>query len=423
MIRNITIRPRVLMLSSLIVLPSILRPELVSLVLVPILFYAVLKANLKLDKALFKLFLPVIFMVFLGAFFVHQNILWNVFKDIWYLLKIIISIAVGWYLAKDLKNSDILLSIVISGSICSLIHIFSYWVYSLQNYDALHIRYMTITSSVTVVLSGMLISNLFLKRYFQMGPSLYAVLLVINLYSIWLGDSRSSILGLFIMLLALNGFYKVNAKSVAVGFLSIAILWLMISNLSVDEGLLPGERETLSSRFARGFDEIIPADHDRADANISFRGYESFKAIVDYAEGSVGEMVVGQGFGATVDLGESWVLGGVIGEESGEVEFDEVLIIHNGYLLVLVKYGFVGLCLYLFFVYSWIRSPLPNRSASIADKMLYRLLVSLSIMVIMYSLLVSGLFNKSAFNGLLIIAGALLSVCHLQESFKKIDSF
>jgi len=197
-----------------------------------------------------------------------------------------------------------------------------------------------------------------------------------------------------------------------------------VSSFSVDD-LVVGERESITSRFARGLDEIVPSEKEsRSDAALSFRGYESFRALEDYIGGSVSEMVVGQGFGATVNLGEVWVLGGIFGEESGDVEFEELLIIHNGYLMVLVKYGFLGLWLYLYFIYSWIRLSKPKKPVSSTNEMFYRLLVSITAMMLMYSLLVSGLLNKSAFSGLLMIIGALLFVCHLKTPpNKKIESF
>ena len=217
----------------------------------------------------------------------------------------------------------------------------------------------------------------------------------------------------------MNGIYKINFKGIIGSLATVGILSIGVTFLSVEDNLSQGEIEGLGSRWARAFQEIIPSEGEgRASQSLSFRGYESFKAIAEFSDGSPGEKILGQGFGATIALGEAWILGGIFGEASGEVEFDELLIIHNGYFLILVKFGIIGFLLYLYFILSWIRISRRYRSSAYDDEMFHRLIVSISLAIFMYTVVVSGLFNKSSFGTLLIIIGALLCMC-----FKRNISF
>ena len=382
--------------------------------------FIIVRVNLKLDKVLVNLFIPIFYMALFGFLFSYQNDLRDALKDVWYLLKFILPIGIGWYLAKDLVKRDIISATVIGGFLYAAVHITKFFGYSIQGYESHVVRILAPSSLVTVLSVGFLISNRFFRRYLQMRRVSLVILLLPCLYSIWLSDSRTSYGVLFIIFVVLNGFYKLNVASLLVGCLSLGIIATTVSILEVDQGLEAGATESLESRFARSFDELIPSDMDnRDDASISFRGYEAFHALEEFRDGSVIEMLVGQGFGSKVDLGETWTLGGVHGEESGEVDFEELLIIHNGYLLVLVKYGLLGLSLYVYFIYSWISRSKLKKSASWTDEMFYRAVICIAVVFYLTTLLATGLLNKGGFTGVLGILGALMSSGHSEAQRQK----
>lgn len=412
-IKMLKLRPNLLALTIVLVMSSTLSPESMFIFHVLISIFLIFKNNWKFDKALFNLLIPIFCLGLCGFFYASQNLTINIFKDGWYLIKIIPCVMIGWMSARFMAKSDIFLSIIFAGTFLSLYHILNYFLYSAQGYESHIIRIMVASSPLTVMLLGIFFSNRHFREELKIFGFSSVFILVVNLWSIYLSDSRSSYLGLLIFLLVMNGFYRFNSKSImglvaVIGFLSIGA-----SFLAVENNLSAGERESLDSRFARGFQEIIPSEgEDRASRSLSFRGYEAFRAIQTFSDGTLGEIIFGQGLGATIDLGETWILGGVFGEESGDVEFEELIIIHNGYLQVLVKYGIIGVLLYVYFIFSWIKLSRHQKTSAYPNEMFHRLIVSTALVFFMYSLLVTGLFNKSAFGACIIIIGALLCMCN-----------
>ena len=90
------------------------------------------------------------------------------------------------------------------------------------------------------------------------------------------------------------------------------------------------------------------------DLGTRYRAYESFAAFTAFASFSRVQMALGAGFGLVVDLGVAVQLAGK--------EYDAVPWIHNGYLYVLVKTGFVGLASYLLFLARMAVGPYPSTS-------------------------------------------------------------
>lgn len=412
-IKMLKLRPNLLALTIVLVTSSTLSPESMFIFHVLISVFLISKNNWKFDKALFNLLIPIYCLAFVGFFYASQNLTINIFKDGWYLIKIIPCVIIGWMSATFMTKRDIFRSIIFAGTLLSLYHILCYFIYSAQGYESHIIRIMVASSPLTVMLLGIFFSNRHFREELKIFGFSSVFILVVNLWSIYLSESRSSYLALLIFLLVMNGFYKFNFKSIMGLVAVIGILLIGASFLTVENNVLAGERESIESRFARGFKEIIPSEgEDRASRSLSFRGYEAFRAIQTFSDGSLGEIIFGQGFGATIDLGETWILGGIFGEESGTVEFDELIIIHNGYLQVLVKYGIIGFLLYVYFIFSWIKLSRHQKTAAYPNEMFHRLTVSTALVFFMYSLLVTGLFNKTAFGACLIIIGALLCICN-----------
>jgi hypothetical protein len=73
----------------------------------------------------------------------------------------------------------------------------------------------------------------------------------------------------------------------------------------------------------------------------NWRGFEAYIGLESFKSAGPIEKVVGQGFGALVDLGFYMQLG-----RGGETEFRLVPVLHNGYIYILVKCGLIGLVMY-----------------------------------------------------------------------------
>jgi O-antigen ligase len=81
----------------------------------------------------------------------------------------------------------------------------------------------------------------------------------------------------------------------------------------------------------------------REEIQSNWRGYEAYQAMQKYNDGNAFQKMFGFGFGTRIDLG-------LIMKLSGK-DYESVPIVHNEYVMLLVKSGIVGLIFYLIFIY------------------------------------------------------------------------
>jgi hypothetical protein len=138
-------------------------------------------------------------------------------------------------------------------------------------------------------------------------------------------------------------------------------------------------------------------DTDTTAMLINWRGFEAYRAFVGFINSNPLQQLFGRGFGATVDLGEYIQM-------SEEMSYQFIPVLHNGYLHVLVKYGLVG----IFFFLVFLRRVSGQIHGTFKDKeqlMTRRMLIGLSIVLAYTSLVISGPFNKSNVDPILIMLG------------------
>jgi len=193
------------------------------------------------------------------------------------------------------------------------------------------------------------------------------------------------------------------AVVIAVGLVSIAAL-----RLSVDVESSAAQRSFLG-KIARSVDELTVSEYtDLRSININWRGYETARALRTYRDGSPAQWLLGQGFGAQVDLGLFMPLGTGARGERVPVRF--VPILHNGYAYLLVKGGIVAVALYLYFLFWLFRvgSRSAVDSATIAEVSASRVMQAAALTLGFSTYVVSGAFNKLDMFPYLLVAGFLL---------------
>ena len=130
---------------------------------------------------------------------------------------------------------------------------------------------------------------------------------------------------------------------VLVGFMVSVVLLSGAFDSNQDEMSLIG-------KFEHSVTEVAISDYeDMSDINLNWRGFESYRAYLTYLDGSLFEKAFGQGFGAMVDLGFDMPLGG-----DASISFRYIPVIHNGYMYLLVKYGLIGVLIYLYYIFKLI---------------------------------------------------------------------
>ena len=138
-------------------------------------------------------------------------------------------------------------------------------------------------------------------------------------------------------------------------------------------------------KFQRSSEEVKFKDYKSdKEINTNYRGFESARALFTYLDGSYLNLIFGHGLGKNIDLGVKVKL--------GENYLSEVPIIHNGYLLLLVKQGFLGVLIFAVFFLSLLGKA-PNFGV-----FEYGLVYSSIIALLISNIVISSFFSKEMFN-------------------------
>ena len=268
----------------------------------------------------------------------------HILRDISFALTPISLIFIGFWLAGKRPMWPLILKvIVILGIITAIVHL-SIFVQNpnLLSVESMVVRKETSGSGDLVVLAFVLV--LFQKHYKidKLFPKILPRIIVIPvlLASIVLSYSRTELIIFVILSLSLMGWVsRLNSRMllaigvVMIGFITIAIV------------TPKDERGTYRSKIVRSVEEITISDYkSMLDKSRNWRGYETYKAVETYLAGDSIQLIVGQGFGALVDLGFYMPLGG-----DGDTSYREIPVTHNGYVYILVKTGLIGLICYCIF--------------------------------------------------------------------------
>ena len=132
-----------------------------------------------------------------------------------------------------------------------------------------------------------------------------------------------------------------------------------------------------------------------------WRAFESYKALELFKKSSIINQVFGGGFGKTIDLGATFELKGA--------DFNSIVILHNGYLHILLKTGIIGLTAIVLFYLKIIKDNIfVRRNDSDKKTFLKKIILGMSLILVSMTVVVSGLLNVGGMFGFIIIFGFLI---------------
>ena len=338
---------RVLVISAIITINNFYPYQLSSPLIVGIgLLIMILGVNQRTHSKLNRPFWAILLIGLIGAYG-HEPM--NIFRDISYALTPITIIYIGYWIAHDNAMWPLILKVLIFwGIILSIIHIKTFILNpTLLIEDSMEIRKTAGGSGDLVVLA--LILGIF-QYHFKINklfPNLLPRFIAIPILvaSLLLSFSRTeTLIGIILSLSLLGTFSKLNKRT----FVTIAIL--VIGYIIIAATTPANEEGTFRSKILRSTEEITISNFtDIRDISKNWRGFEAYRAVETYLSGNELQLIVGQGFGALIDLDISIALGG-----EGETTFDYIPITHNGYVYILVKAGALGIICYAYFYISTI---------------------------------------------------------------------
>ncbi|ELS0455872.1 hypothetical protein R4Y71_002802, partial [Enterococcus faecalis] len=115
----------------------------------------------------------------------------------------------------------------------------------------------------------------------------------------------------------------------------------------------------------------------------NWRGYETFSALNEFHRLNSLTKIIGNGFGAEIEVGYFAELVGGTGTT--------IPVLHNGYLSLLIKVGISGLLAYLFFllsnIYYYVRLVVYQKNAY------YKLILSSFLAILVFTYFSTGIFQ------------------------------
>lgn len=354
-------------------------------------------------KSAINLLMPFVLLTIIGLLSGLQNTKHDYLRDVILFSRNIVFIVSGVALSRYIKNfAQFFRYFIIVAFFASLVHVAKI-VMNIGEINSLQtIRiYAGFTNSLEGVTVAIYVSRLLSKKFRGVTGKLtfsQKLMLLFTTLSFFLYFSRTLIILLVVGSLFLCDSIYIRTifsrKNRRLFFISIIFISLVvIGYLSSMMFSVNSPVRTLKEKFQNVPNEITWSRQrnlyaSKEDIQNNWRGYEAYQGILKFDEGGTLEQIFGFGFGARVDLG-------LIMKLSGK-DYEDVPILHNEYVMLLIKTGITGLLLYLLFLYTLGFRTLKRRDTEIPEIYYsYQMISALSIIILVNTYTGFGLLDPS----------------------------
>jgi O-antigen ligase len=205
--------------------------------------------------------------------------------------------------------------------------------------------------------------------------------------------ARTNFIQFVVLYMGMKGLWVINKKSLLIigsviiltilGYTAVFIYNPIRNGKGLDEFLYKikmAPKEAFSTKINR---------NDGKDFNDNYRSYENIRTIEQLSVQK--SLIFGQGIGAQVNLKQKVYL--------GDMQLQYISILHNGYMTVLLKTGFVGLFIFLFTIFSFFKS---NKHTDMQLINIHLLFVGTGVFLIISNWVFMGFYNLIDTKSLLI---------------------
>ncbi|MEN9336897.1 MAG: hypothetical protein RLZZ500_1884 [Bacteroidota bacterium] len=342
--------------------------------------------------------LVLVVALFSAQFTAHKSYVY--FKDISYLLKPMLGLAVGYNLCK-INGKNFFNTALYAGVLLALIHIITILVcFFIFKISTMHLLrhyggYFNDYEIYTLIL-------LLFSKEFQIKIKAHTRFIFIALLSIsaFLYLARTNMIQFVVLFMAMKGYFILNAKNIKY-LLSVSVVVLAgyaaiyYSNPSRKGEGLEAFLYKIKIAPIESFKTKIN-EEDWKDFNDNYRSFENIITVRQVTDRGFPTILIGKGMGSTIDLGrEMW---------TNDQEFIRyVPELHNTYMTMYLKAGLLGVFLTLIFMIYLGKMKVTN------DPLVYQLnllLLGSAIFLIVSNWVFLGLYlkldNKSILLGFLI---------------------
>ena len=396
--------------------PCILPAEISSTLLCVIFLYWLSVSRFDTGRDFLSFVFPLLLMVFVGLLGAYNHELYDVGKDVWYLIKSVWAIGVGYFLMTYVRSlREICRMVVTVAILAAILHFFYLALYYQAGMTLYDVRVEDGVRGYFVVVIGLalMLANGNMREYLGFSERAYFYLAILVCgASVFAAMSRAELISFLLMTAVLKGWLRFSVeRAIMFTLLAVVVGSVLVSITQViDQDEMPFIAKLLNSLNELSIEKY----EDEGDINTNWRGFESFIALGTYLNGTEFEWLFGKGSGTLVDLGFYIDLGG------NELRY--IPMLHNGYMYILLKYGAVGIAIYLYFIYVLISAGRGWRSQrKSAWSFAERMVSSLGWLFLFTTVVIAGVLNKYEMEPALVLLGATVAWVNRQRIKERVQ--
>lgn len=366
--------------------------------------------SLKIFQYIFP-YVAILIVSFISLFF-YSNSIYEIIRDITYLLKPILGLLLGYQLCRHAKMK-VIETIIYVGFIIAAIHLglifYNAIIHRIFNINELR-KYTGYFSDFEVYAFILVV---FRENFNVTFSRKRAILLmsVIGISSI-LYFSRANFIQALVFYLTLKGYMVLNKKSLLImlSFLAItlggyAIIYNM--NISRNGKGLEALLYKIKNAPIEAFKTKVDKD-DWEDFNDNYRSYENILTVRKVKQDGTWAVIRGKGLGSDIGLGQK------LFTNDGTV-LTRVSILHNAFMTVFLKAGLLGVFFMLYFLWLLLKQRKPENDYI---RQLNFILIATGIYLIFDNWVLLGLYLKTESKS--IIIGFIL--CYIEYQRKQLKA-
>jgi hypothetical protein len=359
-----------------------------------ILFTIKQKYSLTLINFIFP-YIAILIVAIISSFFYDYTV-YEIIRDITYLLKPIVGLILGYQLCRN-ADMKVIKTIIYVGFIISIIHLgiilYSAVIHRIINIHELR-KYSGYFSDFEVYA---FILVLFHKKFdIVFSKQRFLLLLIVIGISSALYVSRANFIQAFLFYLVLKGYFSLNKRMLIVLFSLIAVLGISYAviynmNFSRNGKGLEGLLYKIKNAPIEAFKTKVNKD-DWRDFNDNYRAYENILAVQNVTYDGFWTTLRGKGLGSEIQLGQK------LYTNDGTV-LTEISILHNAFMTVFLKSGLIGVFFMIYFLRLLTKQ---NPSNLHAVNQLNLILIATGIYLLFDNWVLLGLYLKTESKAIII---------------------
>jgi hypothetical protein len=326
-------------------------------------------------------------MLATGLIFMSNNLLYEVGKDFWYITKVMLFAMAGLMIGFRLRpDTEWLRITAIYGAIAVII---AFMLYLYGGISGATTRFQPNLAAIIILIFYLrAISDKTLKgRWVKWFLAICLSLLII------FSDSRVTLLVSIVAWIGAGSLFG-NRLRMTLAALSLAPILFTAAQFLPEYDI---QNITFLGKVKNSITEISFVDtNDYEFITANWRGFEAARAYDAWQQGSFAQKIFGQGLGSTIDIGFYYNL-------SEEYSVRYLPILHNGYLMVLVKYGILGSVFFIAFMLSPFF--LPGKLDDPRHKLEKRIGRVASVVLLATTVTIAGPLNLRELDGVVLIMG------------------